>query len=53
MMDILRHGHHVEVLEPPALRRAVMDTIGQLKAVYPDYPDDAGSNAKVAGTITG
>lgn len=27
MMDILRHGHHVEVLEPGELRRAVAETI--------------------------
>ncbi len=55
LMDILRHGHHVEVLGPPELRRAVMDTIGQMQALYPDRPDDAGTctDAKADGPIAG
>ncbi len=35
LMDILRHGAHVEVIEPPALRLAVM---GQLAAASNYYP---------------
>ena len=34
LMDILRHGHHVEVLAPPALRTAVKDAIRQMQTVY-------------------
>jgi predicted DNA-binding transcriptional regulator YafY len=34
LMDILRHGHHVEVLAPPALRTAVKDAICQMQTVY-------------------
>ncbi len=36
LMDILRHGHHVEVLGPPELRRAVVSAIKQMQALYPD-----------------
>lgn len=34
MMDILRHGHHVEVLGPPELRAAVANTLKQAAAMY-------------------
>jgi len=34
LMDILRHGHHVEVLEPPTLRLAVLAAIKQMQALY-------------------
>lgn len=34
MMDVLRHGAHVEVVSPPALRAAVA---GQLKAAFKPY----------------
>ena len=53
LMDILRHGHHVEVLEPPALRQAVMDTIHQMQALYPDHPTVAGPDDRVANSIAG
>jgi len=42
LMDILRHGHHVEVLDPPSLRLAVMETIGQMQALYPGQNEAAG-----------
>lgn len=42
LMDILRHGHHVEVLGPPELRRAVVDAIKQMKSLYPDQSADLG-----------
>ena len=34
VMDILRHGRHVEVLEPEALRRQVAEEIGNMQAIY-------------------
>jgi predicted DNA-binding transcriptional regulator YafY len=34
LMDILRHGHEVEVLEPQSLRDAVKNAAKQLAAVY-------------------
>lgn len=34
-MDILRHGHHVEVMEPAALRDAIRDEIARMARVYP------------------
>ncbi|MBK6401041.1 MAG: WYL domain-containing protein [Rhodocyclaceae bacterium] len=34
MMDILRHGPHVEVLKPAELRRAVGDSLKQTTARY-------------------
>jgi predicted DNA-binding transcriptional regulator YafY len=34
MMDIQRHGHHVEVLGPPALRDAVRSELQQATALY-------------------
>lgn len=34
MMDILRQGRHVEVLEPKALRRAVLEEAAQVVATY-------------------
>jgi predicted DNA-binding transcriptional regulator YafY len=34
MMDILRHGLHVEVLEPAALRQSVVDVIQGMTALY-------------------
>jgi len=33
-MDILRHGHHVEVLEPKGLREQVIEEIGRMQAIY-------------------
>ncbi|WP_425973685.1 WYL domain-containing protein [Tepidimonas sp. HKU78] len=33
-MDILRHGKHVEVLEPQALREAVMHELVSASAMY-------------------
>jgi predicted DNA-binding transcriptional regulator YafY len=33
-MDILRHGHHVEVLSPPELRLAVMAEIERMHERY-------------------
>ena len=36
LMDILRHGYHVEVLGPPELRRAMVAAVGQMKALYKD-----------------
>lgn len=53
LMDILRHGHHVEVLGPPGLRRAVMDTIGQMQALYPDHPGDTDTDARLASPVAG
>jgi predicted DNA-binding transcriptional regulator YafY len=52
LMDILRHGHHVEVLGPLELRRAVMDAIKQIQALYPGQQGAAGSDVGVA-TATG
>ncbi len=34
MMDIQRHGHHVEVLAPPELRDAVISELQQAAALY-------------------
>ncbi|CAG1021743.1 hypothetical protein MTYM_01225 [Methylococcales bacterium] len=34
MMDILRHGRHVEVLEPAELRQSVMALIQQMSQLY-------------------
>jgi predicted DNA-binding transcriptional regulator YafY len=34
MMDILRHGHHVEVIRPASLRSAVADTLRQAAEKY-------------------
>jgi predicted DNA-binding transcriptional regulator YafY len=34
LMDILRHGHHVEVLAPRELRSAVKDAICQMQTLY-------------------
>ncbi|MGD8236669.1 MAG: WYL domain-containing protein, partial [Chromatiales bacterium] len=34
VMDILRHGHHVEVLEPKGLREQVVEEIGRMQAIY-------------------
>ena len=34
VMDILRHGRHVEVLEPKGLREQVVEEIDQMRAVY-------------------
>ncbi|WP_413891456.1 WYL domain-containing protein [Candidatus Aalborgicola defluviihabitans] len=34
LMDILRHGHHVEVLAPRELRTAVKDAIRQMQTLY-------------------
>ena len=39
LMDILRHGHHVEVLGPPELRRAA---VAAIKAMHSLYPDEGG-----------
>ena len=33
-MDILRHGHNVEVLAPPTLRQAVVERIKAMQALY-------------------
>ena len=35
-MDILRHGRHVEVLEPVDLRNAVADDLASALTVYRD-----------------
>jgi len=51
LMDILRHGYQVEVLGPPELRRAVMDAIKQMQALYPDQQNAAGSDARVATAL--
>lgn len=48
LMDILRHGHHVEVLGPPELRRAVMDDIKQMGSLYLDQQGTAGLKSRVA-----
>ncbi len=42
LMDILRHGNHVEVLAPPSLQRAVLATIQQMQALYTDQSVLAG-----------
>ena len=34
IMDILKHGPEVEVLQPPELRRKVIDRIGAMQALY-------------------
>ena len=34
VMDILRHGHHVEVLEPEGLRQQVAEEIGRMQTLY-------------------
>jgi predicted DNA-binding transcriptional regulator YafY len=34
VMDILRHGENVEVLEPPALRQAVADRVQAMQSLY-------------------
>ena len=34
VMDILRHGRHVEVLEPQGLRKQVVEEIGRMQAMY-------------------
>ena len=34
LMDILRHGHEVEVLEPASLRQAIQDELGLMRGVY-------------------
>lgn len=34
LMDILKHGRHVEVLEPAFLRQAVRDEIQEMKKIY-------------------
>jgi predicted DNA-binding transcriptional regulator YafY len=34
IMDVLRHGAHVEVVEPPALREAVIEAIREVLRVY-------------------
>jgi predicted DNA-binding transcriptional regulator YafY len=34
LMDILRHGHHAEVLGPPELRAAMKTAINQMQALY-------------------
>jgi predicted DNA-binding transcriptional regulator YafY len=36
VMDVLRHGPEVEVLEPPELRAAVSERLRQARAVYGD-----------------
>ena len=33
-MDILRHGHHVEVLEPDQLRESIKEEIARMTAAY-------------------
>ncbi|MDR2013994.1 MAG: WYL domain-containing protein [Azoarcus sp.] len=38
LMDILRHGWHVEVESPPSLRRNVADEAAALAAIYGDSP---------------
>lgn len=47
LMDILRHGHHVEVLAPAALRAAVTAEIGQMAQRY------AAPTPCPTGTMTG
>lgn len=34
VMDILRHGENVEVLDPPALRQAVIERVRAMQALY-------------------
>lgn len=34
VMDILRHGHYVEVLEPEGLRQQVAEEIARMRALY-------------------
>jgi len=34
IMDILKHGSEVEVLQPPELRRKVIDRIRAMQALY-------------------
>ena len=34
VMDILRHGENVEVLDPPALRQAVAERVQSMQALY-------------------
>ncbi|MEJ2308372.1 MAG: WYL domain-containing transcriptional regulator [Gammaproteobacteria bacterium] len=38
VMDILRHGRHVEVLEPESLRRQVAEEIGCMQEIYARFP---------------
>jgi phage head maturation protease len=33
-MDILRHGEHVEVIAPAALRRSIAERLARARAVY-------------------
>jgi predicted DNA-binding transcriptional regulator YafY len=34
LMDILKHGHHVEVLDPPALRERLREELARAAALY-------------------
>jgi predicted DNA-binding transcriptional regulator YafY len=38
LMDILRHGRHVEVEAPESLRRAVADEVAQIAQTYCQLP---------------
>jgi predicted DNA-binding transcriptional regulator YafY len=42
VMDVLRHGDQVEVLDPPALRQAVADAHRRAAVLYPAAADAAG-----------
>jgi predicted DNA-binding transcriptional regulator YafY len=43
IMDILRHGPHVEVVQPASLRSAVADTLRQAAEKYGQPKRSAGS----------
>jgi hypothetical protein len=36
LMDILRHGRHVEVEAPASLRQAIVDEVAAVSGLYPD-----------------
>ena len=46
LMDILRHGHHVEVLAPASLRQSVAAEVQRMAACYTSA--DAASSARMA-----
>jgi predicted DNA-binding transcriptional regulator YafY len=52
MMDILRHGHHVEVMRPASLRSAVADALRQAAARYAPARRSVASAKAVTGIRT-